>query len=59
MSNQAPNTTPTIQPTLVESKNVENKGETFLALTLTQRSPPTPSFLFSTFLLSTKVGFTI
>ncbi len=40
-----------IHPTLVESKNVENTGETFL--TLTYRSPPTPSFL-----LSTKVGFT-
>ncbi len=39
----------TIHPTLVESKNVENIGET----ALTHRSPPTPSFLFST-----KVGFT-
>jgi hypothetical protein len=37
-----------------EKINVENTGETFLALTLTHRSPPTPSFLFST-----KVGFTI
>jgi hypothetical protein len=45
-----------IHPTLVESKNIKNTGETFLALT--HRSPPTPSFLFSTFLLSTKVGFT-
>jgi len=35
--------------------NAENTGETFLALTLTHRSPPTPSFLFSTFLLSSKV----
>jgi hypothetical protein len=41
-----------------EKINVENTGETFLALTFTHRSPPTPSFLFSTFLLSTKVGFT-
>jgi hypothetical protein len=40
-----------IHPTLVENKNVEDTGETFLALT--NRSPPTPSFL-----LSTKVGFT-
>jgi len=40
-----------IHPTLIESKNVENTGETFLALT--HISPPTPSFLFST-----KVGFT-
>ncbi len=54
-----------IHPTLVESKNaekinVENTGEIFLALafTLTHRSPPTPSFLFSTFFLSTKLGFT-
>jgi hypothetical protein len=47
-----------IHRTLVESKNVENTGETFLALTLTHRSPPKPSFLFLTFLLSTKVGFT-
>jgi hypothetical protein len=28
----------------------EVAGETFLALALTHRSPPTPSFLFSTFL---------
>jgi hypothetical protein len=41
-----------------EKINIENTGETFLALTLTHRSPPTPSFLFSTFLISTKVGFT-
>jgi hypothetical protein len=41
-----------------EKINVENTGETFLALTLTHRSPPTASFLFSPFLLSTKVGFT-
>jgi hypothetical protein len=41
-----------------EKINVENTGETFLALTLIHRSPPTPSFLFSTFFLSTKVGFT-
>jgi hypothetical protein len=40
-----------IHPNLVESKNVKNTGETFLALT--HRSLPTPSFLFST-----KVGFT-
>jgi hypothetical protein len=48
-----------IYPTLVESKNVENTGETFLAHILTHKSPPTPSFLFSTFLLSTKVGFIV
>jgi hypothetical protein len=41
-----------------EKINVENTGETFLALTLTHRSLFTPSFLFSTFLLSIKVGFT-
>jgi hypothetical protein len=41
-----------------EKINVKNTGETFLALTLTHRSPPTSSFLFSAFLLSTKVGFT-
>jgi hypothetical protein len=45
----------TIHPALIESKNVENTGETFVALTLTHRSPPTPSFLFSTFLLSTSI----
>jgi hypothetical protein len=40
-----------------EKINFENTGET--VLTLTHRSPPTPSFLFSTFLLSTKVRFTV